>query len=360
MKLLRLITEERKVLPFHKKIVKIMDKRGIDDEIAEIWNFLTKDLDIEKLDTKLEIIHLYQKYYGMDTEDFDNMTDEDLSDMSTIEDIDDKQMALSLNLNIPPILLEEVGFGHFGLELYRNVDDGKSYAIGDDDEAQDAMREYFEDYVEQQGGIEYVDRYWLDDFIELDSWEVEQFAEEEAEHRVEDMDEDDVIDEAGYDDKDSFEEKISELESEIEDFESERDDLEIELGDLDVEEDEDEMEEIEERIEDLEYEISDREGEKEDIQSELDSLYDTAKEELLETYKDNTIDEVNDQGVDYFIDNLGYSLEDAVTSFCTFDNDGLEESLAENEDRGDTLSPYDGVENEEEYNGEWYYIYRVD
>ena len=81
MKLLRLITEERKVLPFHKKIVKIMDKRGIGDEIAEIWNFLTKDLDIEKLDTKLEIIHLYQKYYGMDTEDFDNMTDEDLSDM---------------------------------------------------------------------------------------------------------------------------------------------------------------------------------------------------------------------------------------------------------------------------------------
>jgi hypothetical protein len=57
---------------------------------------------------------------------------------------------------------------------------------------------------------------------------------------------------------------------------------------------------------------------------------------------------------------LGYSLEDAVTSFCTFDNDGLEEFLAENEDRGDTLSPYDGEENEEEYNGEWYYIYRVD
>jgi hypothetical protein len=337
MKLLNLITEERKVLPFHKKIVKIMDKRGIDDEIAEIWNFLTKDLDIEKLDTKLEIIHLYQKYYGMDTE-----------------------MALSLNLNIPPILLEEEGFGHYGLELYQNVDDGKSYAIGDDAEAHDAMREFFDNYVENQGGIEYIDRYWLDDFIDLDSWSVEQFAEEEAEHRVEEMDEDEVIDEAGYDDKDSFEEKISELESEIEDFESERDDLEIELGDLDVEEDEDEMEEIEERIEDLEYEISDRESEKEDIQSELDSLYDTAKEELLEVYKDNIIDEVNDQGVDYFIDNLGYSLEDAVTSFCTFDNDGLEEFLAENEDRGDTLSPYDGEENEEEYNGEWYYIYRVE
>ena len=92
----------------------------------------------------------------------------------------------------------------------------------------------------------------------------------------------------------------------------------------------------------LEYEISDKESEKEDIESELDSLYDTAREELLETYKENTIDEINSQGVDYFIDNLGYSLEDAVTSFCTFDEDGFRESLVDNEDRGNTLSPYDG------------------
>ena len=360
MKLLKLITEERKVLPYHKKIVKIMDKRGIDDEIGEIWNFLTKDLDIEKLETKLEIIHLYRKYYGMETEDFDDITDEDLSDMESIEDVDDKKMALSLNLNIAPILLEEESYSHYGLEQYQNVDDNTSYAIGDDSEVQDAMREYFENYVDEQGGIEYIDRYLLDDFIELDDYSVEQFAEEEAEHRVGDMDEDDVIDEAGYDDKDSFQERIDELQSEIDDMESEKEDLEIELGDLDTDEDEDEMEEIEEKISDLEYEISDKESEKEDIESELDSLYDTAREELLEIYKDNTIDEVNGQGVDYFVDNFGWSLEDAVDSFCTFDNDGLEEYLADNEDRGDTLSPYDGNEDEEEYDGEWYYIYRVD
>lgn len=360
MKLLKLITEERKVLPYHKKIVKVMDKRGIDDEIAEIWNFLTKDLDIEKLETKLEIIHLYQKYYGMDTEDFDNMSDEDLSDMGSIEDIDDKVMALSLHLNIPPILLEEETYSHYGLELYRNVDDGKTYAIGDDGEVQDAMRAYFENYVDNVGGVEYIDRYLLDDYIELDDYSVEQFAEEEAEYRVEDMDEDDVIEEAGYDDKDSFQERIDELQSEIDDMESEKEDLEIELGDLDIEEDEDEMEEIEEKISDLEYEISDKESEKEDLESELESLYETAKEELIEKYKDDIYDDVRSEGVDYFVDNLGWSLEDAIDSFCTFDNDGLEEYLADNEDRGNTLSPYDGNENEEEYDGEWYYIYRVD
>jgi hypothetical protein len=360
MKLLKLITEERKVLPYHKKIVKVMDKRGIDDEIAEIWNFLTKDLDIEKLETKLEIIHLYQKYYGMDTEDFDNMSDEDLSDMGSIEDIDDKVMALSLHLNIPPILLEEETYSHYGLELYRNVDDGKEYAIGDDGEVQDAMREYFENYVDNVGGLDHVDRYLLDDFIELDDYNVEQFAEEEAEYRVEDMDEDDVIEEAGYDDKDSYEERIDELQSEIEEMESEKEDLEIELGDLDIEEDEDEMEEIEEKISDLEYEISDKESEKEDLESELESLYETAKEELIEKYKDDMYDDVMSEGVDYFVNNYGWSLEDAVDSYCTFDNDGLEEYLADNEDRGNTLSPYDGNENEEEYDGEWYYIYRVD
>ncbi len=360
MKLLKLITEERKVLPYHKKIVKIMDKRGIYDETVDIWNFLTKDLDIEKLDTKLEIIHLYQKYYGYESEDFDNMTDEDLSDMESIEDIDDKKMALSLNLNVPPILLEEESYEHYGLDKYRNIDDNTVYAIGDDDEVTNAMIEFFEGYIEKQGGFEYVDRYLLDDYIELDGYSVEQFAEEESEHRVENMDEEEVIDEAGYDDKDSFEERIEEYESEIEEFETEKDDLEIELGDLDIEDDEDEIEEIEERIEDLEYEISDRKSEIEELQSELDSLYDDAKEELLETYKENTIDEINSQGVDYFIDNFGWDLGDTINSFCTFDNDSFEENLSDNEDRGITLSPYDGLETEEEYDGEWYYIYRID
>ena len=360
MKLLRLITEERKILPFHKRMLKLMSREGIDDEVSDIWNFLTKKLQIEKLETKLEIIHLYQKYYGMDDEDIDaEISDSDFEDMKNIEDVDDKVMALSLHLNIPPILLEEESYSHYGLEQYRNVDDNTSYAIGDDQEVQDAMREYFEDYVENQGGIDYLDRSLVDDFIELDDWSVEQFAEEDAERRVEDMDEDDVIDEAGYDDKDSFEEKINELEVEIDDMKSEKDDLEIELLELD-EEDEDEMAEIEERIEDLEYEISDKESEKEDLESELDSLYDTAKEELIETYKEETISDIEYSGMDYFIDNLGYSLEEAVESFGTFDNDGLVEYLVDMEDRGEYLSPYDGEENEEEYDGEWYYIYRID
>ena len=360
MKLLRLITEERKILPFHKRMLKLMSREGIDDEVSDIWNFLTKNLQIEKLETKLEIIHLYQKYYGMDDEDIDaEISDSDFEDMTNIDDVEDKVMALSLHLNIPPILLEEESYSYYGLEQYRNVDDNTSYAIGDDQEVQDAMREYYEDYVERVGGIEYLDRSLVDDFIELDDWSVEQFAEEDAERRVEDMDEDDVIDEAGYDDKDSFEEKINELEVEIDDMESEKDDLENELLELD-EEDEDEMAEIEERIEDLEYEISDKESEKEDLESELDSLYDTAKEELIETYKEDIISDIEYSGMDYFIDNFAYSLEDAVESFGTFDNDGLVEYLVDMEDRGETLSPYDGEENEEEYDGEWYYIYRID
>jgi hypothetical protein len=279
--------------------------------------------------------------------------------MGSIEDIDDKVMALSIHLNIPPILLEEDSYGHYGLELYRNVEDGKEYAIGDDGEVQDAMITYFQNYVENQGGLEYIDRYLLDDYIELDDYSVEQFAEEEAEYRVGDMDEDDVIEEAGYDDKDSYQERIDELQSEIDDMESEKDDLEIELGDLDTDEDEDEMEEIEEKISDLEYEISNKESEKEDLENELDGLYETAKEELIENYKDDILNDVRSEGVDYFIDNLGYSLEDAIDAYFDFDEEGLEAYLAENEDRGNSLAHYDGYEGEEEYNGEWYYIYRV-
>jgi len=364
MKLTKLITEERKILPYHKKFVKVMDKRGISDEISEIWNFLTKDLSIDDLETKLEIMHLYQKYYGMETEDFDNMSDEDLSDMGSIEDVDDKVMALSLHLDIPPVLLEEETYSHYGLNVYKNLEDDQSYAIGDDSEAQDAMREYFEDYVSNQGGLEYVDRYYLDDFIELDSWRVEQYAEETAESRVEDMDEDDVIEEMGYDSKEDYQEKIYDLETIIENLESEKEELEIELSDLEDENEDgdydEEIGELEEKISDLEYEISDKESEKEDLENELDSLYETAKEELVERYKQEIIDEVDSEGVDYFIDNLGFSLEDAVDAFCDFDEEGLETYLAENEDRGNSLGVYDGYEEEQEYGGEWYYIYRVD
>lgn len=363
MKFLRLIKEERTIKPYHKKLIKIMDQQGVSDEVSDIWDFLGSILDIRNTEEKLEIMHLYKKYYGVEEEELDNLSDDDFSDMGDTSDIEDKQMALALNLDVPPMLLEEQNYTHYGLTVYQNLDGGWDYAVGDDSEVGDAMKEYFDDYVSNMGGVEYIDRYLLDDFIELDSYVVDEYARETAEYRVGDMDEDEVIEEAGYD-KDSLESDLENLKDELSDLESEKEDLESELEDLEYDNDEgendDEIEDLNERISDLEDSIYEKESEIEEKESEIESLYEVAKEELIDKMTEDISDDIESEGVDYFVDNMGYTLGDAVDSFCTFDDSGLESYLAENEDRGNALGSYDGVEESEKYDGEWYYIYRVD
>jgi Skp family chaperone for outer membrane proteins len=363
MKLLKLIKEERTIKPYHKNIIKVMGRQGVSDEVSDMWDFLGSKLDIRNTEEKLEIMHLYKKYYGVEEEELDNLSDDDFSDMGDTSDIEDKKMALALNLDVPPMLLEEQSYTHYGLTVYNNLDDGSDYAVGDDSEVDKAMIEYFDNYVFNVGGIEYIDRWLLDDYIELDSYVVEEYARETAEYRVEDMDEDEVIEEAGYD-KDSLESDLENLKDELSDLESEKEDLESELDDLEYDNDEgendDEIEDLNERISDLEDSIYEKESEIEEKESEIESLYEVAKEELIDKMTEDISDDIESEGVDYFVDNMGYTLEQAVDSFCTFDESGLESYLAENEDRGNTLGSYDGVEEGEEYDGEWYYIYRVD
>jgi hypothetical protein len=228
MKLLKLIKEERTIKPYHKKLIKVMDQQGVSDEVSDMWDFLGSKLDIRNTEEKLEIMHLYKKYYGVEEEELDNLSDDDFSDMGDTSDIEDEKMALALNLDVPPMLLEEQNYTHYGLNVYQNLDNGSDYAVGDDSEAGNAMEEYFDDYVSNVGGIEYIDRYLIDDFIELDSYVVGEYARETAEYRVEDMDEDEVIEEAGYD-KDSLESDLENLKDELSDLESEKEDLESEL-----------------------------------------------------------------------------------------------------------------------------------
>lgn len=362
MKQLKLIKEERTIQPFYKKTLKVMKRQNISDEISDIWVFLSTMLQINNIETKMELIHLHMKYYELELEDLDNLSDEDLSDIDDINDIDDKQMALALNLNVHPMLLEEQEYTQYGLTVYKNLEDYNVYAIGDDGETDDAMIQYFDGYIDNIGGLDNISRYELDDFIELDSYAVDQYVSDESEQRVEDLSEDEVIDEAGYD-KDSLESELDDLKSELDDLESEREDLESELDDLKSDNDEgendDEIEEMEEKIVDFVNSIIEKEDEIIEKEGEIESLYETAKEELIERYRTDTSDSIEYEGVDYFV-NIGYSFVDAVSYFCNFDETGFESYLAENEDRGSTLAAYDGNEESEQYNGEWYYIYRID
>jgi predicted RNase H-like nuclease (RuvC/YqgF family) len=266
-------------------------------------------------------------------------------------------------LDIPPILIEEEG-NHYDLNTYKDLTSEEVYAVGDDDEVSEAMEQYFDGYVDNVGGIDNIDRYTVDDFIELDDYSVQQYAEETADYRLDEMDEDDVISDAGYDSRESYEDRMAILEERIDELNSLIEEKQDELDErLDDDEDffgTEEYEELKEEIDDLEIELSDKQTTYEGLGDELRELFDTARSELHDTMVSDIISEIENDGVDYFIDNLGLSFKEAVDYYCTFDEAGLERYLAENEDRGNTLSGYDGSENEQFYNGETYYIYRTD
>jgi hypothetical protein len=360
---MRRLILENEITPFYKRVLKLLNKKlGEGEDASVVWDILSNELSIDDTDTKIEILHLYTNHYD-ELGNYDNLTDADLEGVNDTSTYDDELVALSIFLDIPPILIEHEG-SHHGLDTYRDLTSDEVYAVGDDDEVSSAMEDYFDGYVDEVGGVDNIDRYTVDDFIELDQYSVDQYAEETADYRLDDMTEEDVISEAGYDSREEYEERMVILEERIDELNNLLEEKESELEErLDDDEDffgTEEYEELKEEINDLEIELSDKQTTYEGLGDELRELFDTAREELRDTMVSEIISEIDNDGVDYFVNNLGLSFKEAVEYYCTFDESGLERYLAENEYRGNTLSGYDGSENEEYYNGVTYYIYRTD
>jgi hypothetical protein len=360
---MRRLILENEITPFYKRVLKLLNKKlGEGEDASVVWDILSNELSIDDTDSKIEILHLYTNHYD-ELGKYDNLTDADLEGVDDTSSYDNELVALSMFLDIPPILIEEDG-SHYGLNTYKDLTTDEVYAVGDDDEVSEAMEQYFDGYVDNVGGIDNIDRYTVDDFIELDQYSVDQYVEETADYRLDDMTEEDVISEAGYDSREEYEDRLSILEERIDELNNLLEEKESELEErIDDDEDffgTDEYEELKDEINDLEIELSDKQADYEGLGDELRELFDTAREELRERMVSDITSEIDSDGVDYFINNLGLSFREAVDYYCTFDESGLERYLAENEDRGNTLSGYDGSENEEYYNGVTYYIYRTD
>ena len=124
--------------------------------------------------------------------------------------------------------------------------------------------------------------------------------------------------------------------------------IDEDLGDLyeELEEAEDwEEEEIKDRITELE------ERKEEISEDEANWEY---TEEAKDRYVESRMDEVRDDPMDAL---RNFGMEDRVADFI--DEDAFIEDVISTDGRGNTLSSYDGDENEVSLNDEWYYIYRT-
>ena len=121
----------------------------------------------------------------------------------------------------------------------------------------------------------------------------------------------------------------------------------------------DQQGELKEQWEEKDYEVDDINGEISELETEIEELLELATSEVKEQKVSDLTDEIEGEGVDWFINNLGYDLSDAIESFCYFDESGFIYSLSENQGH-EVLAYYDGIEDWEDIDGESYYIYRVE
>ena len=364
IKLKKIIVENKNITPFHEKALKVMLKKDLGDDLNDIWNFLTEDLFLEDIDLKTELLHLYLKYYNSEDLDLTSISNDDFGDMD--ENFSDEEKALSSFLNIPPILLEREKYNHFSLSIYKDITSDEEYAIGTDEEAERAHYSYYDDMCDIDNLEHYFSKSFLIDNIDLDSDNVRSYVEDEVYQRINDLDEDEVIEMSSYD-KSEIEDEISDLEYEIEDIELEIDYINDEIESLkESKEDGDYDDNEEEYLSLLNVEIGklneflsskeEKENEISNKKTELEDLYNHALDEVTDSLISETLDEIEDIG--HFIDR-GYEIKDAINYFGDYDKDEFIEKLISEDSRGSALASYDGYENYEIYDGIVYYIYRI-
>jgi len=215
--------------------------------------------------------------------------------------------ALAEHLGITPYILKLQSWDMSGLEVYETPT-GAEFAIGTDDEAEAAFNEYQQNFIEENG-INGFSEWFQEDIIHnyLDQEHFKDMLRENYELYVYYIE-----NEQAWGDEDKYQNRL----------EQEMDEANI----IDVDDE------------------------------DYDGDYEDKKEEFI----DYLIDKAGDP-VEYYIDNFGEGwMTEYLRNNCyLLDVDGIIESIKNTDGRGNSLSSYDGNEDFIEFDGEDYYIYRI-
>ena len=209
--------------------------------------------------------------------------------------------------------IDEQDYDFYGLQVFDTADG--QYAVGDDGEADNAHKEWAENYIEEFGPEELdPDGYYLEMRDET------AFIDEEVSHYIEEFSDEEIIEYSSYEDI------ITHIKEKIENENF----------------DEDESMEI--------------------LQDRLSTLIGNAKEEVEEHYRNEWEMCFSDGPVGCLVNEKGwYTISQLMDSgIVDFDSDGLANSMVSDGYRGDALNTYDGSEEVgEDLEGDTYYIFRT-
>lgn len=247
------------------------------------------------------------------------------------------------------------GYRHYGgMTVFNfrdagNLNNLKEYAVGTNDEADNALKDYWENLLDDIG-VEGVQQYIIENNIDGES-----VAEDFRDYYENDIrDNLDVY--FNLDDlelspeqesrKSDMESYIEELESYIEKMTEKQSSLEDEI------EDPDEYSQEYDRIQEL---IDGAEKKKEDTQEEIDEMSGEVTEEMIESEVEDRLYEIRRDPYNFLKNELGYSGKD-IWGYA--DKDGIIEDLSRDSDYGD-LNGYDGTYDEYKVGNEYYVVMRI-
>ena len=235
-----------------------------------------------------------------------------------------------------------------------HFDDSSKWIIFETQEAAESQAvNYVESMLEDEP--ETFAQSWLESFIYMTDTDRRSIADEEAtDYAYEQLDENEAVKEAGFDDKfDKLQEDIDLLESEIEDLEEEKSELESSENEyprgthLNV------------QISDIEDKISGKMDEIHLLGKKQEALPDEAREKVQEDKYDEIYDELDDP-VQYFVEDHGtYTMETLMeASFVSIDEREAAKDAIETDGIAHFLAGHDG--NEVEVGDTSIVMYRVD
>lgn len=270
---------------------------------------------------------------------------------------DPKKQALIEHLGISEEQVDEIegpGSGwNYGMDVFVFEDNG--YAIATSDETDIAKTEWAESFIDDLGVWEALEgMYNKEKYIIINN--IEGIANEEADYRIDDMTDEDIIDEVSYRKKNDR--SLRELIEEYGILESIKSDFEEDTTELDEEFEKEEItsDEYRERLDKLEKDEL-------EMGRDIEKLFNKIKEELREIYYREQYNEMTNNPEDW-LRNLGYWDKDGLSKdaikrgLVSIDEDGLANDIADDLD----LSQFSrsGDYNTVSISGELYYIFPTD
>ena len=247
--------------------------------------------------------------------------------------------------NLIPLYYDYHGLQQF--EVIGGDVEGREYAVGDEDEMDDAAFEYAKDYVSEVG-VEGFRRHFLDDYLDTDAIEYyfRDFYYDDVRSNPEIYFDESEMPTTEEQDRrrEELEEYIENVKGVIEKLKRKQDDLNNTIEDFD--EYKKQWDEIEEKIRIIQGHID-------DSQEEIDNMVPEG-EVTTQMVEDKVEDLVSEKMEDprASLDEFGMSIEDYI------DKDALARGLVESDGYA-IMGSYDGAVDTEKVNGTHYYIMRI-